>query len=819
MQAVARRTLPGVENMVIRQRAAASAEGEESPPELDWVVRLQAMMPSFSDELTAFLLVAVGLLSFLTLLSPASGALGNAWSSTLRLVFGIGAYVVSGAILAAGVLLLIPKLGIHLKINWWRVLGGELLFIFLLAYLHTLTRTGITPDLAREDALASALEGAVGGLVGWALQEGLYTIFGDLAAEVIMLILIILSAGMMLGVTRQHILDALGNWRGSLMRYAWKLEDRPKNIIHPVVMQPAHASASAYVTDNSDSVESLSHSMTPAAVASPQPAASVPSPAPRRSPSIPVRISAFRDASGATVTPRSQREVKYSFTLKDHQDKKKVKKRGGDLPAMELLDALAYAKQDAEEINMNAQIIDDTIEDFGMRVKVIGVKAGPTVTQYAVQPYAEVEQDGKTVTTGRVRVTRLTALGQDLSLSLAASRVRIQAPVPGTNYIGVEVPNTRPGIVSLRPVMESERFHKVSNGGKLPLTIALGREVDGQPFAVDLATMPHLLIGGTTGSGKSVCLSAITTCLVANNKPDELRLIMIDPKMVELVRFNGLPHLLGRVEVEIDRILGVLRWLVREMDRRYKLMEEARARNISVYNQQKKKKDRFPYIVAMIDELAELMSEHPDDTEHLLTRLAQMARATGIHLVVATQRPSVDVLTGLIKANFPSRIAFAVASGVDSRVIIDTVGAEDLIGRGDMLYLASDSAAGPVRLQGCFVSDAEMERVVEFWRANWSTEEESAPWERALSRAAVLEETDQMLEEAIRIIQREGEASTSLLQRKLNISYPRAGRIMDSLYKIGAVGEAQVGGRSRVNLIIKDADPTNFIIEWHKRNG
>src|SRR5690606_26711099 len=333
--------------------------------------------------------------------------------------------------------------------------------------------------------------------------------------------------------------------------------------------------------------------------------------------------------------------------------------------------------------------------------------------------------------------------------------VRIQAPVPGTRYIGIEVPNAEPGIVSLRPVMESEEFYRV----KGPLAIALGREVDGRPYVADLAKMPHLLIGGTTGSGKSVCLRSIATCLVANNRPDQLKLIMIDPKMVELIRFNGLPHLLGRVEVQLDRVLGVLRWVTREMERRYKLMEEDLSRNIDIYNRKNHWSKRLPHMVVLIDELAELMTQYPDETEHLITRLAQMARATGIHLVVATQRPSTDVVTGLINANFPARIAFQVASGVDSRVVLDSVGAEDLIGNGDMLY-QSPEAAAPVRLQGCFVSDYDMEKLVDYWRDTWEDDDDRiAPWERALSRRTLLEETDELLEEAIREVQQERERS------------------------------------------------------------
>ncbi len=506
-----------------------------------------------------------------------------------------------------------------------------------------------------------------------------------------------------------------------------------------------------------------------------------------------------------------QRVIKQRFKLEEIADKKKTRRRSAKLPPLDLLDEVEFGRPSDDEINLSATIIEETVADFGMRVEVVGVKAGPTVTQYAVSPYTEVEKDGEKVIE-RVRVTRIAGLGSDLSLALATGNVRIQAPVPGTNYIGIEVPNAQPGIVSLRPVVESETFFKI----KSPLALALGREVDGTPFAADLGKMPHMLIGGTTGSGKSVCLRSIATCLVANNRPDQLRLIMIDPKMVELVRFNGLPHLMGRVEVQLDRVIGVLRWVTREMDRRYRLMEEAQARNIAIYNHGRHPKHRLPRVVVLIDELAELMTEYPDETEHLITRLAQMARATGIHLIVATQRPSTDVVTGLIKANFPARIAFAVASGVDSRVIIDSSGAEDLIGKGDMLFQASD-AAGPIRLQGCFVSDSEMEHIVDFWRDTWTFEEDGeAPWEKALTRRAILEETDEMLEEAIRLVQQEREASASQVQRKLNVGYPRAGRIIDALYRLGVIGPEEGGGRTRKVLIRPEEDPIDYIVKQRR---
>ncbi len=803
-----RRTLPGVEHTIRQRVATNSGEAVVQP---DWITRLQGMLPSFSDEVAALALIGVGLLSFFTLLSPSSGALGTAWAELLQQAFGLGSFVISAVILVAGALMLVPKLGVEVHLNWWRIIAGEFLLLFLLGFVHLWTRVGFPADLAREEAVAAALEGRGGGYVGWAVQEGLNVIFGDLLTGIILFVLILVTASVAFGLSRHHLIDWLEKTREWLMRFAWRMEGRrPIQIsateeptpqtVQPVpeIVAPLHVVAPGMAEVNVGGRPSI---VTGAPASGPT---TVLRPVPALTRTSPVRLSLRHDED------KPKREINYRFTLHEAPDRKKIRKRSPDLPPLELLDVTDYMRPSEEEINLNAEIIEETVQEFGMTVQVVGVKSGPTVTQYAVQPFSQVEQGGEKIVVQRVRVTRVAALAQDLSLSLSAPRVRIQAPVPGTNYIGVEVPNNRPGIVSLRPVIESERFFRE----KSPLAIALGREVDGRPFAADLASMPHLLIGGTTGSGKSVCLAAITTCLVVNNRPDELRLIMIDPKMVELIRFNGLPHLYGKVEVELERIIGVLRWVTREMDRRYKLMEEAQARNIAVYNERKKKKERLPYIVILVDELAELMTEYPDETEHLLTRLAQMARATGIHLVVATQRPSTEIVTGLIKANFPARIAFAVASGIDSRVIIDSVGADELIGRGDMLFYASD-AVGPIRLQGCFASDAEMERVVEFWRENWEWDEsEAAPWERSLTRAQVLDETDQMLEEAIKIIQKEGEASASLLQRKLNVSYPRAGRIIDALYKIGVVGEPMAGGKTRRVLIAPNTDPTNYIVTW-----
>jgi S-DNA-T family DNA segregation ATPase FtsK/SpoIIIE len=493
------------------------------------------------------------------------------------------------------------------------------------------------------------------------------------------------------------------------------------------------------------------------------------------------------------------------FTVEDIEERKRVGKRDEHLPPLELLNSYEMFKPDEEEINQNASIIEFTLEEFDINADVIDVKVGPVVTQYAVSPIKErVNPETGQMEVVRVRVDKITSLQGDLALALSAKTLRIEAPVPGHSYVGIEVPNRKPSIVGLRPVLESETFFREF---KHPLAVPLGRDVSGEPIIIELASLPHLLVAGTTGSGKSVFLTALITAIVMNNMPDRVKFIMLDPKRVELTRFNGLPHLLGPVETDPDRIIGVLRWATREMDRRYKLLELENARNIDVYNAnlgRRRKNEHLPYIVLVFDEIGDMMISYPDEMEGTITRLAQKARAAGIHLVVATQRPSTEVLTGLIKANFPGRLSFAVASGVDSRVILDWIGAETLLGRGDMLYLAPD-ASGPRRVQGCFISDDELEEVVMYWN-NWREEQIAdghleeqriPPWERGMTRLESLSELDPMLEEAIEIVCEAKEASTSLIQRRLGIGYPRAARLMDSLYELGIIGPPKSGGKAR----------------------
>ena len=448
------------------------------------------------------------------------------------------------------------------------------------------------------------------------------------------------------------------------------------------------------------------------------------------------------------------------------------------------------------------------------------VNTGPVITQYGVEPAYITARNGKR---SRVKVGAIAKLDKDLMMALGARSLRMEAPVPGKGYVGIEVPNPASARVGLRDVMDSAAYQRIES----PLAIALGMSVDGKPIAADLTQMPHMLIAGTTGSGKSVCVNAIINSILVNNSPETARFIMVDPKRVELTGYNGLPHLVAPVVVELERIIGVLRWVTTEMDERYKKFSQAGARNIIDYNDiLEPDSPAMPYIVVVIDELADLMMMAPDDTERAIARIAALARATGIHLIIATQRPSVDVVTGLIKANCPARIAFAVAGSVDSRVIIDQPGAERLLGKGDMLYLSGDRPA-PQRVQGVHVSNEEIRRISMFWklqgvgkaseapiplppkssavdapktkagqRKSKKDSEQAAFWEMPSERKQPTkpsDDEDELYEQAVEIVRRLEKASGSLLQRRLRIGYVRAARLMEMLEERGVVGPPKHG--------------------------
>lgn len=449
-------------------------------------------------------------------------------------------------------------------------------------------------------------------------------------------------------------------------------------------------------------------------------------------------------------------------------------RRSGDwvLPSLGLLEFSKQQEPVEADARARSKVIEETLSTFGVEAYVREINPGPTVTQFAVEP-------------GRgTKVSRITSLSNDLALALAAPSIRIEAPVPGQSRVGIEVPNGRSSTVRLRDVMDSAAF----NATKGKLKLALGRDVTGKPVVGDLARMPHLLIAGATGSGKSVCLNSIIAGFLFQHTPDDLRFLMVDPKMVELKTFDGVPHLLWPVVTDVSKVVGLLKYAVAEMERRYKELSELGIRNLDAYNRKAAAEGRpqLPHMIVVIDELADMMMAAPEEVEAAICRLAQMARAVGIHLILATQRPSVDVLTGLIKANFPSRIAFAVSSQIDSRVILDMPGAERLLGRGDMLYLSPDSAK-PVRVQGVYVSDDEIEATV----AHWKSLREAAYDPRVgktidteLTRTQNPEE-DPLYQEALQLAESHARLSTSLLQRKLRIGYNRAARLMDALRDSG----------------------------------
>jgi DNA segregation ATPase FtsK/SpoIIIE, S-DNA-T family len=449
---------------------------------------------------------------------------------------------------------------------------------------------------------------------------------------------------------------------------------------------------------------------------------------------------------------------------------------------------------DTANLHAKARLIEETLSSFKVEAKVREINPGPAVTQFALEPG------------NGVKVRRITELQSDLALALAAPSIRIEAPIPGFARVGLEIPNAQIATVGLRETLESTSFAK----GKQKLPIPLGRDVNGRYVIGDLTRMPHLLIAGATGAGKSVCLNAIISTFLSTRSPDDLKLLMIDPKMVELTGYNGVPHLQAPVVTEMDKVVGALRLTLREMERRYALFSKLGVRNLDGYRMKMADEasgEHLPYLVVIIDELADLMMTAPDEVETLLVRLAQMARATGIHLIIATQRPSVDVLTGLIKANIPSRIAFAVSSLTDSRVILDMPGAERLLGSGDMLFLPPD-AAKPQRIQGAFIEDRDVHFIVQHWYQVAPVPRYPAEWLDLPGAGGggdedLDAEDDPLFEQALSIVRQQGTASASMLQRRLRVGYNRAARLIEQMEGEGIIGPAD-GIRGRPVLVVED---------------
>ena len=693
-------------------------------------------------DIAGLVLLIVATLSVLGFLNVSSGALLTWWADALLRAFGWGAYPIAAGLALAGVWLVWPALGQYLRITPAVAVGIEVLLLTLLAATHAplVTRDGV------DAAFLAASAGKGGGYVGWALALILIEGLGVLVAGVVMVGLFTLAVYLLVSPAWGVMHDLAHEQARRMMALANRLWARSQG-------QP-----------------------------------------------VPPPVTAPRWWEEETEAGETKKKAR----AKPRPKKRRAVAADGSLPALDLLDAASPAAYGDQDVRRKVRIIEDTLSSFSVPVKVVEVNQGPTVTQFGLEPgYVEKRSSGGDVRQQRVRVARIAALVNDLALALAAAPIRIEAPVPGRPVVGLEVPNEQISLVSLRGVLESPAFREIDSR----LAIALGEGVSGQAAAVDLALMPHLLIAGATGSGKSVCINAVICSLLMNNTPEDLNLLLIDPKMVELVGYNDVPHLVAPVVVDVEQVVGALSWVTRQMDTRYKKFHDAGARNLEQYNQlvnKRKGEDPLPTLVVIIDELADMMMVAPDEVERHICRLAQMGRATGIHLVIATQRPSVDVVTGLIKANFPARISFAVTSQVDSRVILDQPGAENLLGRGDMLFMSPRQPAA-VRLQGCFVSDKEIERLTSFWRETHQEGEQPGlfpPW-------AGLEEeqpADDLLGEAIALAAGHETISTSFIQRRLRIGYPRAARIVEQLEEHGIVGPDRGGGQGREVLLDKGID-------------
>ncbi|MGB7538683.1 MAG: DNA translocase FtsK [Anaerolineales bacterium] len=736
----------------------------------------------YAEDVSIVLLSLVAVLCLIALLGLAHGALIDALGGTLKRWMGWGAILLPLALLWIAGRLLLARLGWERNISWPRVIALELA---ALAGLGFASRIGAA-------TLVESESGRGGGLIGWGIQFLLSQIMSPVVQGVLLAGAVLLFTGYGLGLTLEKFLRVSDTDRaGEALRSPAAQSRNPSPNLMP------SGSEAIRGPRTKPSAEQKS--------AAPSEPASTPKPA-------------------VTLPDSFRKNLKPGPALAEKQHPVRAKREKG-LPSIDIFEGGELTAPSIREINQIAGTIEKTLAEFSIPARVISFRTGPTVTQYGVEPgFVEKPGPDGDMRRAKVRVSQISSLSNDLALALAAPTLRIEAPVPGQSYVGIEVPHRRTSVVRLRMVMQSAAFQKIHS----PLAVALGLDVAGAPTCADMASMPHLLIGGTTGSGKSVCITSLIACLVANNPPERLRLVLIDPKMVELVRFNGLPHILGRVETELERIVTVLRWCTREMDRRYKLLEEMHARHIDDYNKKSAAKgdgEILPRMVVLLDEMADLMMTAPDETERHVIRLAQMARAVGIHLVVATQRPSTDVVTGLIKANFPARIAFAVPSSIESRVILDTPGAESLLGRGDMLYL-SPEAGSPVRLQGCFVTDREITRLIDYWKEQAPAEEAEepepeekrgakpapksveplpaggavqSPWEDMVKGLGDGDDEaeDAEIEEATRVIREYGRASASLLQRKMRLGYPKAARLMDELHKRGIIGREQAGGRTR----------------------
>jgi DNA segregation ATPase FtsK/SpoIIIE, S-DNA-T family len=704
-------------------------------------------------EITGVLLILIALLGVLALASNA-GSILTGLRDWLNTAFDRAWFVPVGAALGLGVYLLWPRAPRPRPVD---IVSGAVAVISLVGIFGLLGH---------------------GGSVGQGIEGAVTQVFDHVGAWAVLVALLVIG----LIVTVHFSPGALLATVVSTSQAAYAERTRLENLVSPPAPSKTKEAKAAPATRDELAKSAASFATPPPALETPKP----------WEVEEPTEVGDKVEHAAREEEPEPPPALRVVAELEDDLPQIDWK-----LPSITLLDTVTVRRERmADEIKRNVKIIESTLETFGVACKVVGVNPGPAVTQYELQPGAGVQ------------VKRITALQNDLSLALAAAPLRIEAPIPGKAAVGIEVPNKSASLVTIREVLETAAFREGTN----KLALGLGNDVSGQSIIADLTRMPHLLIAGATGQGKSVCINALITSLLFQVTPEHMRLLLIDPKRVELTGYNGLPHLALPVLVESHQAAAALRWAVAEMDRRYKMFSAEGVRNIAAYNEKATQKlaRQLPYIVIVIDELADLMMVAAGEIEELICRIAQLARAVGIHLIIATQRPSTDIITGLIKANIPSRIAFAVGSQVDSRVILDSGGAEKLLGRGDMLYQPVD-AGKPTRIQGAFVSDPEVEGVVNFWKSQGGPHymeeilEEGAAteWERGETTERKL---DPLFARSARAVAAEGSASVSLVQRKFNVGYSRAGRIVDQLAEHHVVGGYQ-GSKSReVMMTLPDVD-------------
>lgn len=702
-------------------------------------------------EIKGLLFISFGVLGIFSIYTNAVGVIGKFISKNLKGFSGQAAVLIPLIIILLGVNCLFYKKKPKISL---RVIGLVIIFAVIVFLFHINTHANLREmnflDRLRKSA-ELGVNGQGGGILGESGLSLLISIFGTTGSTIMMITFFIIGSILATGKSITTILERI------------KLSTKRKKI----TINPQIGSKKIKVVNN----------------------------IPQDSSSID-EVDDNSETATRNTSSTQKEEVQKIKSVKNEEDSRDTiiitdyieDDKEYNLPPLSLLRKNSGKQRGfcEKELLDNAQTLENTLKSFGLEAKVIQVNCGPTITRFEIQP------------SPGIKVSRIMSLADDIALSLAASDVRIEAPIPGKAAVGIEVPNKKKSLVLMRDVLESTDFVKSPS----KLSIALGMDIDGNPKVADLTEMPHLLIAGATGSGKSVCIKTIISSILFKAHPNEVKLMMIDPKVVELAIFDGIPHLLTPVVTDAKKAAAALSWMVGEMERRYQLFAEEGVRDIARYNELYNDKP-MPKIVVIIDELADLMMVAPRDVEDCICRLAQMARAAGIHLVVATQRPSVDVITGLIKANIPSRISFAVSSQVDSRTILDISGAEKLLGKGDMLFYPV-GAPKPVRIQGAYITEEEVEKLI-----NYCKKQKEPAYEKNLSDFNEVgvdkshEETDELFEEAVKVVLDSGQASISMLQRRLRIGYARAARLIDEMEQRGIVGGYE-GTKPREILISKE---------------